>query len=118
MRNRMLSVAMLALLVPAIVILVGAQPKDKTAKTHFLVELKHTPEECLADLDRMSADAPKFLDRIEWGCMAGDHTGYAIIAAESEEAVRNMLPAADRDKARIVAVNKFTIDQIRSFHKK
>ena len=96
----------------------GGENKGKAGKTHFLVELKHTPEECLAALDRVSAEDAKLLDDIQWGCMAGDHTGYLIISAENETAARNLLPSEDRDKATVVALNKFTVAQIKSFHEK
>lgn len=85
--------------------------------SRFLVQSPHSKEECLKALDEMLAKGTETLSKFEWGCMAGDHTGYALIDAENESRVRNMLPSFVRDKARVTQVGKFTPDQIRSFHK-
>jgi len=63
-----------------------------TSSTRYLVITSHTPEKCLADLDAVMANKPEMLDRIEWGCKGGDHTGYIILEASSEQAARQMLP--------------------------
>ena len=83
----------------------------------FLIMSPHTKESCLADLDAVLAETPQLLDSIEWGCMSGDHTGYLIVQAESEDAARQMLPTSLRKDAKIIRLNQFTADQIRSFHK-
>jgi hypothetical protein len=96
-----------------------ARDEHKARKMQFLIEMKHTPERCVAELDQISAEAPKLLDQVEWGCMAGDHTGYLMVWAENEAAAKNMVPAFLRgDDTRIVALNKFTVEQIKSFHGK
>ena len=81
----------------------------------YHVESPHTKEECLSDLDAM-AEQPEMLKKFEWGCMAGDHTGYAVLEAGSEQEARNMLPGAVRARARISEVSKITPEQIKSFH--
>ena len=83
----------------------------------YHVASPHTKEQCLADLDAM-AEKPEVLNKFEWGCMAGDHTGYAVVEASSEDEARSMLPAAMRAKAHISQVGGITSEQIRSFHKK
>jgi hypothetical protein len=51
--------------------------------------------------------------------MAGDHTGYLMVSAENEAAAKDMVPAFLRgDDTHVVALNKFTVEQIRSFHGK
>ncbi len=84
----------------------------------YLVESKHTQEECLRALDEVLAKGSDVLNRIEWGCMAGDHTGYSIVDARSESDALQIVPMFLRGKARAVKLNKFTPDQIRSFHQK
>ena len=88
-------------------------PKDQ----RFLVMAPHTKEECLKTLDETQAFSKELLAKIDWGCMAGDHTAYVVLTAKDEDAVKKMLPA-DWTKARIVKVNKFTPEEIVSFHKK
>jgi hypothetical protein len=82
----------------------------------YLIESPHTKEECLQALDDVLARGPEFLARFDWGCMSGDHTGWAVVEAGSETAARTMVPALVRGKARIVEVGKFTPEQIKSFH--
>ncbi len=84
----------------------------------FLIISPHTAEQCLAVLDDMVAKEPQVLAKTEWGCMAGDHTGYTIVSAKDEAAARNMVPAAVRDQAKVIKVTKFTPEQIKAFHKK
>lgn len=82
----------------------------------YLVESPHTKEECLRALDEILAEGPSTLNKFDWGCPAGDHTGYAIVDAENESFVKKMIPSFLQNKARIVEVSKFTPDQIKSFH--
>ena len=82
----------------------------------YFIESPHTKEECLQALDEILAEGPEVLARYDWGCMAGDHTGYATIEAGSEASARNMVPALVRNKTRVIEVGKFTPGQIRSFH--
>jgi len=82
----------------------------------YLIESPHTKEECLQALDETLARGPQNLAQFDWGCMAGQHVGWATVQAGSESEARNMVPSIVRDKARIVAVNKFTPSEIQSFH--
>ena len=82
----------------------------------YLIITSHTPEKCLADLDAVLASKPDMLDRIEWGCKGGDHTGYLIVDAPTEQAARQMLPAPMQAGARVVTLSRFSADDIRSFH--
>lgn len=84
----------------------------------YLVEMPHTEEECLQALDETLAKGTDLLAKFEWGCTSGEHTGWAILDAESESAAGNMVPSFLQSKARIVKVEKFTPQQIKSFHQK
>jgi hypothetical protein len=83
----------------------------------FLVITNHTPESCLTEIDKVNARGEKMLAMFDWGCMYGDHTGYAIIEAKDEAAARAMLPAG-LSQVRLIKVGKFTREQIRAFHEK
>ncbi len=87
------------------------------AKT-YLVTTTHTPEQCLAALDELAAKDPKMLGKMEWGCMSGDHTGYAFVQAKDEKAALEQLPATNRASAKAVAVTKFTPAQLKAIHEK
>jgi hypothetical protein len=64
------------------------------------------------------AKGPDVLDKYEWGCMAGDHAGYAIMEAGSEIEVKKTIPSFLVGKAKVTRLNRFTVAQIRDFHKK
>ena len=83
----------------------------------YFIESPHSKEECLQALDEVLARGPQFLAQFDWGCMADQHVGWATVDAGSESEARNMVPAVVRNKARIIPVNKFTPNQIESFHK-
>jgi hypothetical protein len=83
----------------------------------YHIESPHTKEECLQALDETLAGGPQLLVQYDWGCMAGEHVGWATVEADSEPEARNMVPALVRNKARITPVSKFTPAQIESFHR-
>jgi hypothetical protein len=84
----------------------------------YVIETPHKPEDCLKALDEELAKGTQVLGKFEYGCAAGDHTGYAIIDAETREDALDLVPTFLQDSAKIVEVGKFTADMIRSFHKK
>jgi len=84
--------------------------------TKYMIEAPHTDADCLEALDEVLATGAELLDKFDWGCMAGVHTGWATVEAESESAVRDMLPAAQRDSWSITEVTKFTPEQIEAYH--
>jgi hypothetical protein len=95
-----------------------SKARKEGGQAMYYIQVSHTPEQCLAELDQFSAETPKILDKVQWGCMAGDHTGYAFVTASNENEARAMLPESARSRARVVATNKFSIAQIKSFHEK
>lgn len=84
----------------------------------YIIASPHTAEECLRALDEVLDRGPRLLANYEWGCMAGDHTGYLVTEASSESEAQSEIPAFVRSKARIVQLNKFTPEEIASFHQK
>jgi len=88
------------------------------AKTSmYLVQIKHTPEQCVATLNGVKSKGDAFLSKFEWGCMQGDHTAYAFLEGKSEEDVKMMLPKDVQALAKIEKVDKFTPEQIEKIHK-
>ncbi len=81
----------------------------------YLIEQEHTKEECLKALDQMN-ESPKMLENCYFGCSAGQHEGFCFVDASSESEVQNMLPTGFLSHARIMQVEKFSPEQIRSFH--
>ncbi len=84
----------------------------------YLIETPHNEAECLRALDEQLELGSDVLDKFYFGCMAGDHTGYAIVDANSEDEARKLIPSFLADKSLITEVGKFTPEMIRSYHKK
>jgi hypothetical protein len=91
---------------------------EEASMSSYLVISPHTTDECLASLDGIVAEGEGTLDNWYWGCMAGDHTGYRIVEAESEAKALSAVPENVREKARAVKLNKFTEEQVAKFHEK
>ena len=81
----------------------------------YMLTLPHTPDECLEALGA-TADVPKLLSKTKFGCNNGDHTGYAMLDAQSDTEISNLIPQPLRSKAKITKVESFTAAQIASFH--
>lgn len=84
----------------------------------YLVEVPHNEAECLRALDEQLDKGSDILDKFYFGCESGDHTGYAIVDANSEDEVRKLIPNFLLGKSMITEVGKFTPEMIRSFHTK
>ena len=82
----------------------------------FVVIAPHSAEQCLAALDGLVAE--KKLEKWEFGCMDGDHTGYLVTHAASKDEALTSVPKEQRAQARAVQLNKFSAEQVKSFHQK
>lgn len=84
----------------------------------YLIETPHNEEECLRALDEQLEKGSDVLNNFYYGCMAGDHTGYAIVDVNSLDEARKLIPDFLVEKSIISEVGKFTPQMIKSFHKK
>jgi hypothetical protein len=84
----------------------------------YMIEAPHTDADCLEALDEIHAKDPNFLEKFHWGCMSGVHNGWAIVEAESESEVLDMIPPSRRDKSRVTKVNKISPEQLAAAHQK
>ena len=73
----------------------------------FIIESPHPVEKC----DQVISDlhAAGYLHQFDWGCKDNDHTGWAIVEAESLEHAKQIVPWYLRDQARIVKLVKFNL---------
>jgi hypothetical protein len=92
------------------------KPMASATKSTFLVTSPHTQEECMAAIDATAEKGAEHLNQWSWGCMAGDHTGYAFVTAADEKAALANVPENVRAKAKATKVDKFTLEQIKQFH--
>lgn len=82
----------------------------------FMIETPHTKAECVRALDELVDAGADVLAKYEFGCANGDHTGYAIVQAESAEDALALVPPLLRSKARVVRVDRFTPDSVVGLH--
>ena len=82
----------------------------------FLIEIPHVDdsEGCVKALRAIEEMGSHFITEADWGCMAGTHSGYLIADLDSAEEARQVVPPEFRPDARIVQLNRFTREQIRS----
>jgi hypothetical protein len=97
-------------------ILTAAAALAAKGKDRYLVIAPHTAEQCLAVLDDINEHDAALLKKVDWGCAAGDHTGYLAVDADTQDAALRTLPAKAREGARAVKLVKFSPGQIRQFH--
>jgi hypothetical protein len=80
----------------------------------FLIEVPHeaTTVECALAVRILLKTGSHFLTRADWGCSDGVHKGWVVVDVNSREEARNILPPVYRSRATVVALNKFTLEEI------
>ena len=80
----------------------------------FLIEVPHKAEkvECARAVQNLLRTGSHFMTHADWGCLDGVHKGWIIIELESKQEARSILPPAYRSQAKIVELNKFTMEEI------
>lgn len=80
----------------------------------FLIEVPHEDKkvECARVVELFLKTGSHFLTHADWGCKDGDHRAWIIADVESKEDARHILPPIFRPKAKIVQLNKFTMEDI------
>jgi len=84
------------------------------AMARFLIEVPHEEEvvACARVVEIFLKTGSHFVTHTDWGCMDGEHKAWLIVEVDSKEDARRILPPAFRPQARIVGLNKFTMEQI------
>ena len=88
----------------------------------FLIEVPHEAETlaCARVVETFLKTGSHFLVNADWGCKDGDHKAWIIVDVNSKNDARAIVPPAFRAQAKIVQLNKFTleeIDDILRYHK-
>jgi hypothetical protein len=80
----------------------------------FLIEVSHEPTkvECARAAQIFLKTGSHFLSHADWGCLDGEHKAWMIVDIESEEEARYIVPPVYRSEAKIVRLNKFTIEEV------
>ena len=88
----------------------------------FLIEVPHDAEHvaCARVVEVFLKSGSHFVTHADWGCRDGDHKAWIVAEVDSKEEARYILPPGFRAEAKIVQLNKFTmeeIDEILSHHR-
>ena len=80
----------------------------------FLIEVPHEAEEraCAKVVQIFLATGSHFLTHADWGCMDGEHSAWIILEADNKEEARSVLPPVFRQQAKIIGLNKFSMEEI------
>jgi hypothetical protein len=80
----------------------------------FLIEVPHEPERlaCARVVHTFLSSGSHFLAQADWGCEDGNHSAWMIVDVNSKDDARAIVPPPLRPEARIIGLNKFSIDQI------
>ena len=80
----------------------------------FLIEVPHEKkkEACERAIRVFLATGSHFLTNADWGCHDGEHKAWFVVDMESKEEARAILPPLFRQDAKIIALRKFTMDDL------
>ncbi len=80
----------------------------------FLIDVSHSAEPiaCARAVRVFLASGSHFVTHADWGCEDGVHNAWTVVEVESREDARAIVPPAFRAQARIVALNRFTLQEI------
>ena len=89
----------------------------------FLIEVPHEEEviACARVVEIFLKTGSHFVTNADWGCRDGDHKAWILVDADNKEEARRILPPAFRSQAKIVSLNKVSmeeLDDIRSQHRR
>ena len=80
----------------------------------FIIEVPHEDNEveCARAAKVLLQSGSHYLTNADYGCLDGDHRCWMIIEVGSSEEASAILPPSLRMKAKIVKLNKFTLENI------
>jgi hypothetical protein len=86
----------------------------------FLIEVPHESEAvaCIRAVEILLRTGSHFITHADFGCYDGDHRAWIIVVVESGDEARNTVPVEYRAQARVVKLNRFTLDDIEELKRK
>jgi hypothetical protein len=80
----------------------------------FLIEVPHEAKakECALAVKVLLSSGSHYLTHADFGCMDGEHKAWIIVEADTKEEARCIIPPVYRHLARIVMLNKFSLEEI------
>jgi hypothetical protein len=83
----------------------------------YFIEVPHEAEQvaCAKAVKVLLTTGSHFLTNADWGCFDGEHKAWITVEAGSKEEARSILPVPYRSQAKIVKLNKWTLQEIDGF---
>jgi len=80
----------------------------------FQIEVPHEAEvrACARAVEVFLKTGSHFLTNADWGCLDDQHSAWMLVDLESKEEALQIVPPAFRSQAKIVQLNKFTMEEI------
>lgn len=80
----------------------------------YLIEVPHAAEveACAKVVQIFLKSGSHFLTHADWGCTDGEHKAWIIAEVENKTEACSIVPPALRPGAKIVRLNKFTMEEI------
>ena len=80
----------------------------------YLIEVPHPPEleACARVVQIFLKTGSHFLSHADWGCMDGEHKAWIIADVTDKNEACCIVPPQFRHDAKVVKLNKFTMDEI------
>ena len=81
----------------------------------FLIEVPHenNKEACKIAVKVFLQSGSHFMTNADWGCHDGEHKAWIVADLESKEEAMAILPPLFRNDAKIVTLEKFTMDDLK-----
>lgn len=88
--------------------------KGKYDMARFLIEVPHeeNPIACLRAIKILLESGSHFLTHADFGCEDGVHKAWIVLEADTKAEARNQLHPFYRGTATVVALNKFTLEEV------
>jgi hypothetical protein len=85
--------------------------------TKYLIEVPHEANKtaCLRAAQTLLKTGSHFLTNADFGCLDGEHKAWITVEVPDKETAQSILPTEYRSKAKIVKLNKFTMEEINKF---
>jgi hypothetical protein len=80
----------------------------------FLIEVPHSPDPlaCAQVAEVFLRSGSHFLTNADWGCLDNVHSAWFIADVQNKDEALAIVPPAFRRDARIVGLNRFSIEHI------
>jgi len=80
----------------------------------FLIEVAHEAEAkaCAVAVKVLLSSGSHYLTHADFGCLDGEHKAWLIVDVDDKEQAQLIVPPAFRSGAKIVKLNKFSLEEI------